>query len=53
MEPQARKTVTWISVAVAVFVTGTAIFTGNPGLFILAGLSAASALGLLATKPRT
>ena len=47
-----RKPVVWASAAIAIFVLGTATYTGNPGLFILAGLSAATALGFAARKPR-
>ena len=40
----ARKTVLSLSIFAALFVLGTAIFTGNSGLYLLAGLSAATAL---------
>lgn len=37
-----------IALGIAVFVGGTAVWTGNPGLYILAGLALASAAGLAA-----
>ena len=49
---KSRETLVWLSGGVAVFVLGTAIFTGNAGLYLLAALSAASALALLARDPR-
>ena len=49
----ARRTTVWISVAVAIFVGGTAYFTGNPVLWSLAGLALASGLGLTAIGKRT
>ena len=48
----ARKLAVGVGAGAAVFVLATAIFTGNPGLYILAGLSAASTMGLLATRPK-
>ena len=48
----ASRTTLWVSIAATVFVLATAIFTGNPGLYILAGLSAAGSIGLLARRRR-
>ena len=42
------KRAKWGSLAITGFVLGTAIFTVNPGLFILAGLSGASSAALWA-----
>jgi hypothetical protein len=47
-----RKTAAAFSAGVTLFVLGTAIWTGNSGLFLLAGLSAASTLGFLTYKRR-
>jgi len=44
-----RRLAIGLSAGIGLFVLGTAIFTGNSGLYILAGLSAAATLGLLAT----
>jgi len=42
------KRAKWGSLAMTGFVLGTAIFTVNPGLFVLAGLSGASSAALWA-----
>jgi LPXTG-motif cell wall-anchored protein len=47
-----RKTAMWMSSAAAVFVIGTAIYTGNAALFILGGLCVVLGLGLGARKRR-
>ena len=47
-----HRTALWISIGATLFVLATAIFTGNPGLYILAALSAASAIGLLARRAK-
>ena len=40
----------WVSAAIAAFVLAVAIYTRNPALFVLAGLSAAAALALSARR---
>ena len=49
----ARRLAVLFSIGAAIFVAGTAYFTGNPGLFLLAGVALASGLGLAATGKRS
>ncbi len=39
-----RKTSIWTSAIITAFVVGTAILTGNSALFVLAGLTATTAI---------
>jgi hypothetical protein len=39
-----RKLVLWLSVGATIFVLAAAFLTGNSGLYLLAGLSAASSI---------
>ena len=47
---QGGKAALAVSAAATLFVLDTAIWTRNSGLFVLAGLSAAATLALLARK---
>ena len=49
MKPGGR-TAPVVSAAATLFVLGTAIWTRNSGLYVLAGLAAAATMGLLARK---
>lgn len=52
MSMDGRKLIIWTSVAITVFVAGVAIWLKNPGLFILSGLAAATALTAWTRTPR-
>ena len=45
-----QKTLLWVSLAITVFVLAVAFLTGNSGLYILAGLSGASSIGIWKRK---
>ena len=47
-----RKLTLWLSAAVTLAVGGVAIFLRNPGLFLLSGLAAATALTAWTRTPR-
>ena len=45
-----HKTMLWLSLAITIFVLAVAFLTGNSGLYILAGLAAASSIGIWRRK---
>ena len=47
-----RKLTLWISIGATLFVLATAIFIRNPGLYILAAISAGSSLMLWQQRKR-